>query len=75
MTETQKNAWIRSGLQAIGTGALTFFTMLPQTDDWTLLASAVGVAVFTILLGRGLAEGQVDVNNPIQRRADETKAA
>lgn len=69
-----KVAAIRASLLALGTGLFTFFVMLPQTEDWRLIVSAVGTAALGPLLGRGVIEGLTDQQNPDQRAADKAKA-
>ena len=62
-------AFVRSVMQAIATGGLTFFTIYGQTDDWKLIISATGVAVFTVLAGRFGVEGSVDNRAAIKQAA------
>jgi hypothetical protein len=40
----------------------TFFVMLPQTDDWKLLTSAVGGGFVGVLISRLGIEGTYDLN-------------
>lgn len=62
-------ALIRSILQSFFTGGLTFFTLYGQTDEWKLIISGTGVAVFTILAGRFGVEGSVDNRAAIKQAA------
>jgi hypothetical protein len=53
-------AFKRAIPQAIVGGAGMFFILLPQTDDWKILVSAVGVAVLGPLGFRGAGEYMYD---------------
>ena len=63
----RRTAIVRSLWQALASGGLAFFTVIAQSHDWWLVASMTGVAVFTVLAGRGGVEGAIDSNRARQQ--------
>lgn len=55
-------AFKRAGLQSVVLCLGTFFTLLPQTDNWKILVSACGIAFLGPLGFRGAVEGAYDKN-------------
>lgn len=55
-------AFKRAALGGLVIAATTFFTLLPQTDDWRLIVSGVGGAFVGTLAARWGIEGTVDNN-------------
>lgn len=50
----------RALLAAVIVGFSTFFTLLPQTEDWKILVSGVGAATLGVLASRLGVEGYYD---------------
>ena len=53
-----KRSLIGSAIAGLG----TFFTLLPQTDDWKLIVSGAGAAALGVLGARFGIEGVYDAN-------------